>query len=143
MNNYLFEKIGDCSGEFAQIIATTCLLFSKNFCGWIFIYAIGILINFFVNKKLQNIGNKRMPSGHFQSIFYSLSFVFCVFYITEKNLFNKFWTFPTFLFFICIFSCANNCIEYKYHSPIQIFAGALVGTAIGCLTFSSAFLFNN
>jgi len=131
------EFLGDYSAEVTQFIAILCLLYSKPMHLVIFIYVIGLMINVTLNKLLKKMINPYMPSGHFQSVFYSLSFVFLIFYYTQKNLFYKFWKFPSFVSFILIIFCLRNCIKYHYHSLLQIFIGSLIGIGMGWLTFSA------
>jgi len=134
------EFFGNYSCEAVQFIAILCLLYSIPIYLIIFIYAVGLMLNVALNKCLKKMINPYMPSGHFQSIFYSLTFVFLIFYYTQKKLFYKFWKFPSFISSILIIFCLHNCIKYHYHSLLQIFIGSLIGIVMGWLTFS-AFLY--
>lgn len=66
-----------------------------------------------------------MPSGHVQSCFYTMTFVF----LTNKS----YKEFVLFLFISLI--TAYQRIEKKYHDVLQVLAGAFVGVCTGYLFY--------
>ena len=139
----IIEYMGDHSIEFAQIISLVCLFYSVPNYLWIIIYILGFFISTFINRTLKKWIHPKMPSGHFQSIFYSFVFVFLVLHETNPILFSKFWKHVAALYFIVMASCFYNCIEFHYHSILQIISGSAVGSGMGVLIHRLALLFFN
>jgi len=117
----------------------TCILLSSNSL-FLKIYIFGFFLNFIVNrffkqyifnkyKKPQNTGKNTTPSGHAQSVFYSISFLsFIYFTSSTKSIFWKLW--------ICIsiligLNTSYNCIKGGYHTIDQVEIGILFGIAMG------------
>lgn len=132
---HLVEYIGDHSIELVQIVSLVCLFYSVPNYLWLIIYILGFFISTFINRTLKKWIHPKMPSGHFQSIFYSATFVFLVLRETNPFLFYKFWKYVASLYFIVAISCLYNCIEFQYHSILQILAGSTVGSILGALIY--------
>ena len=122
---HLIEYVGNHSIELTQIVSLVCLFYSVPNYLWLGVYILGFFISTFINRMLKKILNPKMPSGHFQSIFYSATFVFLVLRETNPALFYKFWKYAASLFFIAAFSC------FYYHSVLQILSGSAVGYILG------------
>jgi hypothetical protein len=128
---HLIEYVGNHSIELTQIVSIVCLFYSGPNYLWLGVYILGFFISTFINRTLKKMLNPKMPSGHFQSIFYSIVFVFLVIHETNPVLFNKFWKYAASLYFIAAFSCFYNCIEFHYHSVLQILSGSALGYFLG------------
>lgn len=122
--------------EYTQIISLVCLFYSVPNYLWLGVYILGFFISTFINRTLKKWIHPKMPSGHFQSIFYSATFVFLVLRETNPSLFYKFWKYAASLYFIVVISCFYNCIEFHYHSVLQILAGSVTGSAWGSILYA-------
>lgn len=139
----IMDYLGDHSVEFAQIISLVCLFYSVPKYLWLSIYILGFFISTFINRTLKKWIDPKMPSGHFQSIFYSATFVFLVLRETNPVLFSKFWKHVAALYLIVAFLCFYNCIEFHYHSILQIISGSAVGSGMAILIHRLGLLFFN
>jgi len=105
------------------------------------IFVIGYILNSCLNILLKNIiKDKRlteygdakynMPSGHSQSVFYSL--IFIVLFLWNKNHLY-YWI----LFFYIILSIGTvyTCINYNYHTVDQVVVGSLIGGMFAFLSY--------
>lgn len=122
---HIIEYIGDHSIELVQIVSLICLFYSVPNYLWLGVYILGFFISTFINRTLKKWIHPKMPSGHFQSIFYSVTFVFLVLRETNPALFSKFWKYVASLYFVVVFSCFYN------YSLLQIVAGSALGSAWG------------
>jgi len=129
--------------EYTQIISLVCLFYSVPNYLWLGVYIFGFFISTFINRTLKKWIHPKMPSGHFQSIFYSATFAFLVLRETNPVLFYKFWKYAASLYFIVVISCFYNCIEFHYHSILQILAGSTVGSILGALIYRLGRLLSN
>jgi hypothetical protein len=134
---HLIEYIGDHSVEFTQIISLVCLFYSVPNYLWLGVYILGFFVSTFINRELKKMLNTKMPSGHFQSIFYSVTFVFLVLRETNPSIFYEFWKYAASLYFIMAFSCIYN------YSLLQIVAGSVVGSILGALIYRLGRLLSN
>ena len=130
-------------GPLIHIIITFCLLW--NFKTYLFVYLIGIIINHWIIILLKDaIAEHRpdgwrkipyidseilekgalvygMPSGHSQTLFYSIAFL----YLVKRK------------FYIILFSFVLAVLtwyqrwKYKRHSLKQLFVGAVIGGLFG------------
>jgi hypothetical protein len=116
--------------EYTQIISLVCLFYSVPNYLWLGVYILGFFISTFINRTLKKWIHPKMPSGHFQSIFYSATFVFLVLRETNPALFYKFWKYAASLYFIAAFSC------FYYHSVLQILSGSVTGSAWGFILYA-------
>ena len=133
----IIDYLGDHSVEFAQIISLVCLFYSVPKYLWLSIYILGFFISTFINRTLKKWIHPKMPSGHFQSIFYSATFVFLVLRETNPVLFSKFWKHVAALYLIVIASCFYNC------NILQIVSGSAVGSGMAILIHRLGLLFFN
>lgn len=130
----IFEYIGDNSVYIIAIISIILLLYIKKYIFLIF-YIIGLLCNDKLNKIIKEfIHDSKMPSGHFQGIFYSFAIIILLF---SKE---KYFIYILSIFFIIILSCLYNCLHYKYHTLFQIVNGSILGSFIG---FSVLYIYEN
>jgi len=128
---YFIESIGDCSVELTQIISILCLLYVNPYL--ILVYIIGFFINTWVVGTLKKWLGGSMPSGHFQKIAYSISFV--GFVLVYKNALSVYWKYIIGAYVLALASCLYNCLIYEYHSISEIIVGSGLGTIMGYVTF--------
>jgi len=141
-------------GNFAPfLISTLSLYLLWNKQNFLHAYIIGLIIDFFVvnnvlkhlikdprpsedialfyAKKthaydLLNSQQYGMPSGHAQNLFYSFIFIL----LTLKNVYIS-----SFYFLLTLISLCQR-ILYKYHTPLQIVIGCIIGMIIGYTTYN-------
>ena len=121
----------------------TCILFFFQNINltYILIFIIGFFINSFINKFIKKIINdkrpvihnksneNRMPSGHTQSVFYTIMFLSTLLFNNIiKGIEVKIW--------ICITILLGgltsyNCIKGGYHTIDQVIVGIVLGNIIG------------
>ena len=106
-------------------------------------YIFGFLINNFINIILKHyIKDERpywnhkskynMPSGHCQSTFYSIGFIFSYLYKHKMLNINNLLV----LFYITNgYITIRNCIVYNYHTKDQTLYGTILGSIIGTSTY--------
>ena len=112
---------------------------SSNKLVIILFYLIGYVLNNILNISLKKytkiLTNKdfsrrnNMPSGHFQSMAYSFTFLYYV--LIQNNL----SMILLFLYFIVAFCCFYDCLFYKYHTLVDIVSGIFVGFWFGYLYY--------
>jgi len=128
MINYIFNNIPDI----LLITSIIIFLWFKKF-KLLLIFIIGYILNRCFNILLRNtIKDKRlteygdakynMPSGHSQSVFYSLVFIFL--FLWNKNSLH-YWIL-LFYSILCI-GTVYTCIIYNYHTIDQAVVGLLIG----------------
>jgi membrane-associated phospholipid phosphatase len=110
------------------------------------IYIIGYVLNRLLNILLRNIikdtrltenGKEKynMPSGHSQTVIYSLVFItIFLLYINVNNINNHINNNILYvkIIIIILYSFLSlvtlyNCIKYNYHTKDQVFIGSLIG----------------
>ena len=129
---YFIESIGDCSVELTQIISILCLLYVNPYL--IIFYIIGFFINTWINNTLKKwLGGSSMPSGHFQKMAYSISFV--GFVLLYKNALSLYWKYIIGAYALALASYLHNCLIHEYHSVSEIIVGSGLGTIMGYVTF--------
>ena len=139
------------SAPIILIFTTIYLLWKKETL--LFYFTLGATINIALNFLLKGIfkeprptGNQQiiqlainngkrfgsqvygMPSGHAQSAFYSLVFIF----LSLKN-----WRITAFYVAMALFTCYQRYV-YKEHTLWQLFVGSLVGLVMGSVAFKCA-----
>jgi len=62
-----------------------------------------------------------MPSGHFQQLIYSFTFV--------AFASGRAWVLLAFA--LLASACLYNCLTYRYHTPVEMVAGSAVGVVLG------------
>lgn len=144
-----FMFIGYFSGRILFAMILCIFLFSKRFF-WMYIYIGLYIINYllilflhkniksprptngiqFMEDEFHNSNVYGMPSGHTQTVFFSL--VFC--YMVTRSVY---WLFI--MLFIAICTISQRLI-YKKHTILQVIVGGIVGTIIG---YGSYFLVND
>jgi|LauGreSuBDMM15SN_2_FD.fasta_scaffold03339_3 membrane-associated phospholipid phosphatase len=124
---YLIESIGDYSVEFTQIISILCLLYVNPYL--IIFYIIGFFINTWINNTLKKWLGGSMPSGHFQKMAYSISFV--GFVLLYKNALSLYWKYIIGAYVLALSSYLYNCLIHEYHSVSEIIVGSGLGTIMG------------
>ena len=129
----IFDYIGDYSPEIIQLISLCLIAMSTSKNIWIIAYIIGIIINNQINKLLKQLTRQNIPSGHFQAIFFAVTFTYLV--LRKTNVYKQYWIYVLTLYLIISALCFYNCIKYKYHSILEILAGSITGGAIACLAF--------
>ena len=138
-------------GPIILITITTILLWKKETLLFYFILGatLNIASNFFVKgvfKEPRPTGNQQiiqlainngkrlgsqvygMPSGHAQSAFYCVAFIF----LSLKN-----WKITAFYIIFALLICYQRYI-YKEHTLWQLFVGALVGSVMATIAFKCA-----
>tara|TARA_B100000035_G_scaffold307767_2_gene311508 strand:- start:631 stop:1137 length:507 start_codon:yes stop_codon:yes gene_type:complete len=75
----------------------------------------------FIGEKYDNTENFGMPSGHAQTIFFSLTYL----YMVKQNMYVLLISF----FLACLTLFQRD--KYKNHSKIQLFVGSIVGICVG------------
>jgi len=138
-------------GELIMVFLVTALLWNRiGGTGDLLIYFIGLIVNQVFNRLLKpllksprpsdpikflasehfmkNSNAYGMPSGHSQSVFFSLTYLYFVI--------GKFYPW---LCFASLIGFATICERYIYHNHtlMQLFVGALVGTVIGYTVFEA------
>uniref|UniRef100_A0A6C0D8Z4 Phosphatidic acid phosphatase type 2/haloperoxidase domain-containing protein n=1 Tax=viral metagenome TaxID=1070528 RepID=A0A6C0D8Z4_9ZZZZ len=111
----------------------------------ILFYLIGYFINNILNVSLKQytkfLTNKEftrrnnMPSGHFQSMAYSITFLYYVLIQNNESMTSIVSMIVLFFYFIVAFSCFYNCLFYKYHTLIDILSGIFIGFWFGYLYY--------
>jgi membrane-associated phospholipid phosphatase len=129
------------------ILIFLCLYFIWDRPAYWFLYIVGILANLSINTflkqwiqeprpdgYLQHIENPEvykngqeygMPSGHAQTTFYSVIFIYLVF----KNI-NL-----TFFYFLLSLLTLYQRVKYKNHTFNQVIIGSLIGSIVGYLIY--------
>lgn len=145
----MFDYVGYL-GPFILLISTTLLL--KNKTTLLVYYTIGYVLNIGVNIVLKSLiqhprpsedlhifnasiyQGKRigfdaygMPSGHAQSVFYSVGFI----YFALGN------PFITTIYLVLALNTCYQRVKYKNHTVLQVICGGIIGTIIG---FTAYFL---
>jgi membrane-associated phospholipid phosphatase len=129
------KKICDYIGLFSPLLFMLLLSISlSNNYNLLAIYLFGLILNSLLTLFLKKVAFKKynkkgndMPSGHFQSMAYSLIF----YLLTQKRLQLVY----LFIFLFIAFCTFYNCITYKYHSIFEIISGTIIG-----ILFCYAFL---
>jgi membrane-associated phospholipid phosphatase len=107
-------------------------------------YFLNNILNVFFKKFTKFVTNKEfsrrnnMPSGHFQSMTYSFTFLYYVLIqnnVSMISINSVVSTFLLFLYFIVAFSCFYDCLFYNYHTIIDILSGIFVGFWFGYLYY--------
>jgi len=124
---YSIESIGDYSVELTQIISILCLLYVNPYL--IIIYIIGFFINTWVNRTLKKWLGGSMPSGHFQQMAYSISFV--GFVLLYKNALSLYWKYIIAVYALALASCLYNCLMREHNSVAEIIVGSGLGSITG------------
>lgn len=153
---FLYNKLGEL-GPFILIVRTLVLLKEKHHYFFYFIYGsfLNIFLNLFLkgliqqprpleDQKLFNIALKNgkrivfkngiphdifgMPSGHAESVFYTMTFVYLVF--------RDFTTMIPFIFISIITLCQR--VTSNMHSIFQVIGGSIVGTLFGYFIYTMA-----
>jgi membrane-associated phospholipid phosphatase len=125
--------MGDYSPEIIQLISFCLIALSTSKNIWIIAYIIGIIINNQINKLLKYLTRQNMPSGHFQAIFFAITFTYLV--LRKTDAYKHYWIYVLILYLIISALCFYNCIKYKYHNILEILAGSIMGGATACLAF--------
>lgn len=141
--------IGYYSSRIAFIIIFTYFLYYQKFF-WLWVYLLLYIFNYFIIGILQKSlrdprprdGKKfmkdefhnseayGMPSGHSQTVFFSLVFFFMV----TRSI-------PLLLIMLFIAMCTIfQRVLYRKHTILQVIVGAIIGIILG---YSSYFLINN
>jgi len=141
--------IGFFSGRIISVMILCIFLYSNRFF-WIWIYIILYIINYylilflqktwkdprplngiqFMEYEFHNSEAYGMPSGHCQTVFFSLVF----FYMVTRSI-------PLLLIMLFIAMCTIvQRLFYRKHTLMQVIVGAIIGIILG---YSSYFLINN
>ena len=100
-------------------------------------YLIGIFLNHHLNnnvlvyifKKNNKFFGNIIPSGHFQSMAFTI-----VFYIlNHTNQFILNHKYILYLYAFIAFCTLNNCINFDYHTKIDIIVGIIFGSLFSYL----------
>jgi len=76
-----------------------------------------------------------MPSGHAQTVFYSITFT----YLVLTNKFRDFkWSWTLLLFLLIGLITLFQRVLYKNHTILQVLVGSLIGTGIAYIFFVGA-----
>jgi membrane-associated phospholipid phosphatase len=130
------KKICDFIGLYSPLLFILLLSISlSNNYKLLVIYYVGLILNIIITIFLKKVAfekyNKKgnnMPSGHFQSLAYSL-----VFYLLSHKKWSQNYIF---IFLFIAFCTFYNCITYKYHTIIEIIIGTLLGTFLAFLSIN-------
>lgn len=145
MNNNFILFLGENS-PYLLFLISIFILIDKSYL--IVYYLFGYMINLIINNILKNIIKEKrptkeyeknfnqrikmlnadkygMPSGHAQSIFYSLIFIYQSFNNIYLSLF----------YLLLCFITLYQRIEMGYHSLQQVIVGAIVGSIVGYLSY--------
>jgi membrane-associated phospholipid phosphatase len=132
----IFDFIGEYSPLFFVLLLTISL--SNNYNLLIFYY-VGLILNSLLIITLKKVifekYNKKgndMPSGHFQSMSYSLIF----YLLSHKKINPNYFYIFLFIFLLIAFCTFYDCITYKYHSLSEIIVGTLFGTFFGYIFYT-------
>lgn len=138
-NNSGIEFIGN-NGPWILFFGTCILLLFTNYTIVKF-YIFGFFVNFLLNRflkqyifnkenKPQNSGKNTMPSGHTQSVFFSIAFLSFLYFspILKQRIIWKLWISISIIIGIVT---AYNCIRGGYHTIDQVEIGILFGIAMG------------
>ena len=149
----LFEEFGKF-GPFFLIFLSMYLLWNKN--NLFFFYTIGLFIDAILNIVLKgiiqqprpNVDPKTfnlalthgrrilfkdgipydifgMPSGHAESVFFSTAFIYCA--LKKKYILYGY----IFMSLIVI----SQRVFFMHHTPLQVFVGAIIGSALGVFVY--------
>jgi membrane-associated phospholipid phosphatase len=132
----LFDRIG-YQGPF--LLAGMTLFSIRNHTKFLLVYPIAWIANVYLNKWLKGVLQEPrpladasdysgveiygMPSGHAQSIFFSMVYLVLV-------------TRSTFLFVLSLFFVVMTLVQrwyFGHHSPLQLLAGAVIGSLFAVL----------
>jgi membrane-associated phospholipid phosphatase len=142
----MYEDIIDYYGDYIPyvlLLLNIYLLRNETETNILIYYIVGFFINNYINIILKNyIKDERpywnikskynMPSGHSQSTFYSIAFIFI--YLYKNKLLNS--NILLVLFYLTNgFITIRNCIVYNYHTKDQIFYGGLLGSILGITNY--------
>ena len=141
--------IGFFSGRIIFVMILCIFLYSNRFF-WIWIYILLYVVNYQLIIFLQKIGKDQrplngkqfmeyefhnseaygMPSGHTQTMFFSLVF----FYMVTRSI-------PWLLIMIFIAICTIiQRLTYRKHTVLQVIVGGIIGSSLG---YGSYFLINH
>ena len=139
MTYNIFEIIGDMAGY--EFIIITILSFANDY-KLIIVYLFGILLNHILNNNilgyiLRKYNSRIIPSGHFQSM--TFSFVFYILTHTTQFIFNH--KYILYLYAFIAFCTLNNCINFDYHTKIDIIVGIIFGSLFSYLYVNFSKLF--
>ena len=149
----IFNQFGTY-GPIIQIFLSMYLLWDKN--NLFFYYTVGIFVNAIFNLILKGLiqqprpsedpkmfelalkHSKRflfkdgiphdifgMPSGHAQSVFFSTVFIYCA--LKKKNILYG--------YLLMSLIVISQRVFFTYHTPLQVFVGAIIGGAIGYFVY--------
>jgi membrane-associated phospholipid phosphatase len=138
----MYGDIIDTYGNHIPYILFGSSIIFLNKSNVLLYYIPGFFINNFINIMLKHyIKDERpywnhkskynMPSGHCQSTFYSIGFIFS--YLYKNKLLNS--NSLLILFYIINgYITIRNCIVYNYHTKDQTTFGTILGGIIGIST---------
>ena len=146
-NEWIYSNITDVIGYYGPLILiVTNIYFLRNKFFFLIVFLVGWLFNVFLNKILKlifkekrpNINNREvifeyfkneesygMPSGHSQSVFFSLTFLFLV---------NKSYDILYFSLFIACFTIYQRLIA-NAHTSSQLFVGSILGISFAWFVY--------
>lgn len=140
---FLLDDIVKNIPKILFIVTLLLFLFVENKL-YIFIYVIGLLINYIINRVSRNIiqdtrlienGTEKYnnPSGHAQVSFFSFAFV--TFVLLKKSFFPLHYNILIIGFYLalCLIT-SGTCILHEYHTKDQIVLGTIIGVVNGLIT---------
>jgi len=138
--NKILDFLGD-KGPLLLFFFTIIILIINDIKITLF-FILGYYINLIVNRILKKYINdkrpfikplkNRMPSGHCQSIFYTVSFIYFISYYNK--IYIPYFNYLLFIYLLLLINTAHNCIIYKYHTIDQVIIGGVLGIFISYLT---------
>jgi membrane-associated phospholipid phosphatase len=139
------KNIYDYGPQILIILSTILFIYLKKI-NVLVIYSIGCFINILLNIILKNTikdtrltknGSDKynMPSGHSQTVFYSLVFMILFLYNNKILLAKSIKIFIILLYTVIAFNVAYRCVIFKFHTVDQVVIGSIIGSIFPVLLY--------
>jgi len=139
------KNIYDYGPQILIILSTLLFVYLKKI-NVLVIYSIGCFINILLNIILKNTikdtrltknGSDKynMPSGHSQTVFYSLVFMILFLYNNKILLAKSIKIFIILLYTVIAVNVAYRCVIFKFHTVDQVVIGSIIGSIFPVLLY--------